>query len=175
MSLTLSVDGERWRAHLRATAERFPGLVPVAKGNGYGFTTGRLARRAQWLCDQDLAPTTADTLAVGTYSELPEVAQRYAGSLLVLTPWRPFGPALEATVDASLTRRLVHTVSRPEDLTDLLSRRPDARFVLERATSMQRHGLTARELWGTAEVLRGRGAPLEGVALHQLLPTFNDV
>ena len=42
MSLTLSVDGERWRAHLRATAERFPGLVPVAKGNGYGFTTGRL-------------------------------------------------------------------------------------------------------------------------------------
>ena len=45
MSLTLSVDGERWRAHLRATAERFPGLVPVAKGNGYGFTTGRLARR----------------------------------------------------------------------------------------------------------------------------------
>lgn len=166
MSLTLSVDGERWRAHLRATAERFPGLVPVAKGNGYGFTIGRLARRTQWLRDQDLAPTTADTLAVGTYSELPEVAQRYAGSLLVLTPWRPFGPALEATADASLTRRLVHTVSRPEDLTDLLSRRPDARFVLERSTSMQRHGLTARELWGTAEVLRGRGAHLEGVALH---------
>ncbi|MBU2073311.1 MAG: alanine racemase, partial [Actinobacteria bacterium] len=96
MSLTLSVDGERWRTHLRGTAERFPGLVPVAKGNGYGFTLGRLARRTQWLHDQELAPTTADTLAVGTYTELPEVAQRYAGFLLVLTPWRPFGPALDA-------------------------------------------------------------------------------
>mgnify|MGYP000692882946 CR=1 FL=1 len=54
MSLTLSVDGERWRAHLRTTAERFPGLVPVAKGNGYGFTIGRLARRTQWLLDQGI-------------------------------------------------------------------------------------------------------------------------
>ena len=57
--------------------------MPVAKGNGYGFTLGRLARKADWL--------GVDTLAVGTYDELPEVAQRYSGDLLVLTPWRPFG------------------------------------------------------------------------------------
>ena len=38
MSLTLTVDGERWRAHLREVAEATPGIVPVAKGNGYGFT-----------------------------------------------------------------------------------------------------------------------------------------
>ena len=31
---------------------------------------------------------------------------------------------------------------------------------------MQRHGLTARQLWAVAETLRGRGAHLEGVALH---------
>lgn len=166
MSLTLTVDGERWRHHLRGTAERHPGLVPVAKGNGYGFTLARLARRAQWLSEQGLHPTTADTVAVGTYAELPHVADRYAGSLLVLTPWRPFGPAVEATGDAKLVRRLVHTVSREQDLHDLLERRPDARFVLERATSMQRHGLAARELWSAAAALRGRGARLEGVALH---------
>lgn len=166
MSLTLTVDGERWRAHLRATAEAHPGLVPVCKGNGYGFTLGRLARRTQWLLDQDLAPTTADTIAVGTYAELPEVSTRYAGSLLVLTPWRPFGPAVDALADDALAKRLVHTVSRLEDLHDLLGRRPGARVVLERATSMQRHGLTARELWAAAESLRGRGTRLEGVALH---------
>ena len=84
MSLTLTVDGDRWRAHLRGFAEATPGLVPVAKGNGYGFTLGRLARKAEWL--------GVDTLAVGTYEELPEVAHRYAGDLLVLTPWRPFHP-----------------------------------------------------------------------------------
>ena len=37
------------------TAE--PGLVPVAKGNGYGFTLGRLARKAQWLTTRASAST----------------------------------------------------------------------------------------------------------------------
>ena len=57
MSLTLSVDGERWRGHLRRFAQATPGLVPVAKGNGYGFTLGRLARKAQWLADRVSAAT----------------------------------------------------------------------------------------------------------------------
>jgi alanine racemase len=162
MSLTLTVDGDRWRSQLRAVAEATPGLVPVAKGNGYGFTLGRLARKAQWLHDQGLG---ADTLAVGTYDELPEVANRYSGSLLVMSPWRPFGAALE--VDPALAPRVIHTVSRTDDVADLLSRRPDARFVLERATSMLRHGLTARELWAAARVVTEHPkAQPEGVALH---------
>src|SRR3954471_5614615 len=159
MSLTLTVDGERWRAHLRAVAEAPPGLVPVAKGNGYGFTLGRLARRSQWLHDLGLG---VDTVAVGTYDELSHVASRFDGDLLVMTPWRPFEAAVE--VDPRLAPRLVHTVSRLEDLTDLLARQPDARLVLERVTSMLRHGLTARELRAAARVLREhRGARLEGV------------
>ena len=157
MSLTLTVDGDRWRRHLRAYADATPGLVPVAKGNGYGFTLGRLARKAQWL--------GLDTLAVGTYDELPAVADRYDGSILVLTPWRPFGAALE--VDPALTRRVIHTVSRTEDLAGLLDRQPDARFLLERATSMLRHGMTARGLWAAAREVAARpGARVEGVALH---------
>src|SRR4051812_22926393 len=122
MSLTLTVDGDRWRDHLRSLATAEPGLVPVAKGNGYGFTLGRLARKAQWLHDQGLG---VDTIAVGTYEELPQVAGRYDGKLLVLTPWRPFGAALE--VDAAYAGRVIHTISRAVDLPDLLERRPDAR------------------------------------------------
>jgi hypothetical protein len=122
----------------------------VAKGNGYGFTLGRLARRAAWL--------GADTLAVGTYEELPEVASRFGGDLLVLTPWRPWVDDL----DASLADRVVHTVSRPADHAALLGRQPRARVVLERMTSMLRHGMSARELWG-ADL---SGARFEGVALH---------
>ena len=162
MSLTLTVDGDRWRRHLRAYADATPGLVPVAKGNGYGFTLGRLARKAAWL--------GMDTLAVGTYDELPEVASRYDGSLLVLTPWRPFGAALE--VDPSLAKRVIHTVSRTEDVAGLLDRQPHARFLLERATSMLRHGTTARGLWAAAREVAARpGAKVEGVALH--LPLAN--
>src|SRR6476659_6075594 len=165
MSLTLTVDGERWRAHLREVAAANPGLVPVAKGNGYGFTLGRLARRAQWLDEQRLHDTGVDTLAIGTYDELPHVAQRFAGSLLVLTPWRPFGAALG--VPEALADRVVHTVGRAEDLEELRRRRPDAPFVLERVTSMLRHGLSARELWSLAPVLRAHPrARLEGIAMH---------
>ena len=162
MSLTLTVDGDRWRGHLRAVADAEPDLVPVAKGNGYGFGLGRLARKAEWLRQR---AGCCDTLAVGTYDELPEVSSRYAGDLLVLTPWRPFGAALE--VDPDLADRVVHTVSRADDLSDLLGRQPDARFVLERTTSMLRHGMAARELWAAARSLSdfSRARP-QGVALH---------
>jgi len=155
MSLTLTVDGERWRRHLRTVADQTPGLVPVAKGNGYGFGIGRLARKTGWL--------GADLLAVGTYEELPEVMQRFDGDLLVMTPWRP----TEATVPDNLpARRVIHTVSRLVDLLALLDRQPEARLVLERMTSMRRHGMTADELRSAANLLERRPARVEGVALH---------
>ncbi|MEO6512253.1 MAG: alanine racemase [Nocardioides sp.] len=158
MSLTLSVDGDRWRTHLKEVAAAQPGLVPVVKGNGYGFGLGRLARKAEWL--------GVDTLAVGMYDELPEVASRYSGELLVMTPWRPFGAALE--VDPAVRPRVVHTLSRVQDVRELRERDPDARFVLEVRTSMLRHGLSARDLRGAAEALGpGHGGRcFRGIALH---------
>ncbi|MFC5731257.1 MULTISPECIES: alanine racemase [Nocardioides] len=160
MSLTLTVDGPRWRGHLEAVAAAHPGIVPVAKGNGYGFTLGRLARKAQWLADRG---HDVRTLAVGTYDELPEVATRWHGDLLVLTPWRPWVPLPEPATG----KRVVHTVSRLADLRDLLHADPTARLVLERMTSMRRHGMAARELWEAGELLRKHpGARVEGLALH---------
>lgn len=158
MSLTLTVDGDRWRGHLRRVAEQTPGLVPVLKGNGYGFGLHRLARKSQWL--------GVDTVAVGTYAELPDVAPRFDGDLLVLTPWRPFGAALE--LDDQIAPRVIHTVSRVEDAVDLLERQPGARFVLELVTSMLRHGLDRRGLEAAAQVLadRTRTPRLEGIAIH---------
>jgi alanine racemase len=155
VSLTLTVDGDRWRGHLRSVADATPGLVPVAKGNGYGFGLGRLARKAQWL--------GSDTLAVGTYAELPEVMQRFDGDLLVLTPWRP---GHSEVPDGLPARRVVHTVSRLVDLLSLLDVQPSARMVLERMTSMRRHGMSADELRSAARLLERRPALLEGVAFH---------
>src|ERR1700733_4256594 len=43
MPLTLYVDHEAWHQHLKAKVAEDPGLVPVAKGNGYGFTVPLLA------------------------------------------------------------------------------------------------------------------------------------
>ncbi len=177
MSLVLTVDGDRWRAHLEGLAKTNPGLVPVDKGNGYGFGLGRLARKAQWMADRGLG---VDTLAVGTYDELPEVRQRYGGDLLVLTPWRPArstggDPAIEATYQEPLSRRVIHTLSRLDDVTELVTRQPGSRVVLERATTMHRHGMTAKELRAAGRALRdlrrrGLDHRLEGVAIHMPLP-----
>jgi hypothetical protein len=150
MPLTLYVDGPRWREHLRTTADQDPGLVPVAKGNGYGFTVGRLARRTAWL--------GADTIAVGTYAEVPEVAQRFSGDILVLEPWRPFLPAL------SYGDRIVHTVGRAEDLAALADVDGTPRVVLEALTSMNRHGFDINALAAVAS--SARGVRVEGHAAH---------
>lgn len=150
MSLSLYVDGDRWRAHLRGLLESHPGLVPVIKGNGYGLGNHRLARKATWL--------GVDTVAVGTYAEVEDVRTRFDGTILVLTPWRPFEQRVV------YGDRIVHTVGRPEDLAALAARGDRPRVVLERMTSMLRHGFSARELRESAPLLRG--VSVDGAALH---------
>jgi alanine racemase len=170
MSLTLTVDGDRWRTHLLATVTKHPGIVPVAKGNGYGLSVARLARRAQWLAEHaDQTGAPLDLLAVGTYDEIEQAASRYSGDLLVLTPWRPFGAALR--LDRRTAPRVVHTVSRPDDLAALRERDPQARFVLEQLTSMLRHGMSRRDLAAAAEALGPGRTGLRGVAMHLPLNT----
>ncbi|HEX6247296.1 MAG TPA: alanine racemase [Nocardioidaceae bacterium] len=151
MSVSLYVDGDRWRSHLRAVMATHPTLVPVIKGNGYGFGNARLARKSAWL--------GVDTVAVGTYAEVDDVRSRFDGTILVLTPWRPFEQRVV------YDDRVVHTVGRLEDLRDLLAREDRPRVVLERMTSMRRHGFSARELFEAAGMLTD-GVRLEGVALH---------
>jgi alanine racemase len=153
MTLTLYVDGDRWRAHLERVRDSHPGIVPVAKGNGYGFGIARLGELSTWL--------GVDTVAVGTYAEVPEIAKAFDGTVLVLTPWRP-------TEQRSVyDDHVVHTVGRIDDLRALTRRVERPRVVLERMTSMRRHGFSARELreavqlWAEVGVVR-----LEGVALH---------
>lgn len=150
MSLDLYVDGPRWRAHLRTTADAHPGIVPVAKGNGYGFGLAGLARRTQWL--------GSDTIAVGTYHEVEEVRRRFDGDILVLEPWRPFHAEL------TYGRRLIHTVGRQVDLAELAVRDDHPRVVLEGLTSMRRHGFSMSDLLAASSA--ARGVRVDGHALH---------
>src|SRR6476619_2419824 len=150
MPLTLYVDGERWRAHLQRVRDAHPGIVPVLKGNGYGFGLERLAQRAAWL--------GVDTVAVGSYAEVAPVVPHFNGSVMVLTPWRPFEH--KAVFDT----HVVHTVGRLDDLRALSGRDAKPRVVLERLTSMRRHGFSARDLREAATHLDG--VAVEGVAMH---------
>jgi alanine racemase len=150
--LTLYVDGDRWRANLLRVRDTHPGIVPVIKGNGYGFGVERLAARAAWL--------GVDTVAVGMYHEVLPVAAAFRGSVMVLSPWRPF------ETRATFEGHVIHTVGRLEDLRALGERSGEQRprVVLERLTSMRRHGFSARDLRAAAEHLEG--VAVEGVAVH---------
>lgn len=159
MTLTLYVDAERWRSHQKHVLEAYPGLVPVAKGNGYGFGVGRLAAEARMF--------GADTLAIGSYREIPEARAEFDGDLLVLEPFRPFTPT---THDPGV----IHTVSRLVDLQTLADgpsgpdgRRP--RVVLELLTSLSRFGMSVADLGAVPGLLDG--VRLEGCALHLPLPS----
>src|SRR5690606_30942993 len=129
----------------------------VVKGNGYGFGNARLAAEAEKL--------GIDLLAIGTYDELPAVRTAYSGDVLVLSPWRP-------GVETPRDDRLVHTVSRPDDLEQLARTAAPTRVVLELLTSMRRHGLTAAGVAALAPLISDPPDPryadtrIEGFALH---------
>ena len=143
MPLVLHVDSDRWRDHLRSTWN--PDIVPVAKGNGYGFGNHRLFAEARAL--------GARTVAVGTYFEVPADPRE---DVVVLSPWRPF-------LEVPQSKNVIHTVSR---LADLVSIPAGSRVLIEVMTSMRRHGIGARELRHTMLLNALDRIRFEGWSLH---------
>lgn len=160
--LTLTIQAERWREHLARTSAR-ASVVPVAKGNGYGFGRERLAAEAQRL--------GADALAVGTASEVGSVRDAFAGDVVVLTPWRADD---HDAVALATDPRVISTVSREVDLAALAAgAEPAPRVLLELRTSMRRHGMelaearSAIDLMEVRDAAAGRpGVVLEGWSIH---------
>ena len=155
MSFVLHVDGERWRAgHDRFVADH-PGVVPVIKGNGYGF--GR-----DVLCAES-ARMGVPMVAVGTYAEVPSALAEFAGDVLVMEPYRA---AIHTGQPQVADRRLINTVTTHADVSSLRGVVGGARVVVEGLTSMNRFGAPAAdvaELAGSADAV--------GVTLHLPLGT----
>lgn len=156
MSFDLQLDSTRWRKHLDTVLAEMPQLIPVVKGNGYGFGRERLYAEASRL--------GADTIGVGTQFEVSEALERFAGDIQVLTPWRSFLPSVDSS-------RVIHTISRAADLTELADTQPGARVVLELETSMARFGMGADELTKCRDALGS--FVLEGVTVHLPLRRSN--
>lgn len=151
MAFDLTIRAADWRAHLAQARTARPGIVPVIKGNGYGLGRRRLAAESVRL--------GVDLVAVGTYEEAEEMLASFPGDVQVLTPWRPFSPRVADP-------RLIHTVSRVEDVDGLARSIPGARVVVEALSSMARHGLDRHSLAEAARRIESSGLVLEGLALH---------
>ena len=131
MAFVLDVNAPVWREHLNLTVSGRPGLAPVIKGNGYGFGRDLLASEADAL--------GVDMIAVGTSHEAESAVEHFAGDVQILTPWRSF-------LHTAPHPRVIHTVSRIEDLDELARIAPGSKIVLDFETSMKRHGFQASQL-----------------------------
>jgi hypothetical protein len=132
MTVVLTVDEGAWQGHIAQVASIVgnEALIPVVKGNGYGFGRGWLARRA--------VAGGAATIAVGTVHEVPE-ATGLGATVVVLTP------SIATDVD-DLPTDAVLTIGSAAHARDLIARRHRARVIVKLVSSMRRYGLDADEL-----------------------------
>ena len=75
MTIRLAVNEPRWLAHVQSVAKAMPGLVPVVKGNGYGFRRWNL---------MEIAGELSREVAVGTVFEVRDTPSHLTP--IVLTP-----------------------------------------------------------------------------------------
>ncbi len=143
MTLRLTVDTDDWRAHVDHVARGYPGLVPVVKGNGYGFGRRPLAA---------IAAELGDTLAVGTVHELDHLP---AGvTAVVLTPAaRPPDSAAAVLTVGSVAH--VHALDGWP-----------GRVLVKLASSVRRFGATNETLVPVMTAARAAGLDVIGFSVH---------
>jgi alanine racemase len=144
VTLRLEVDAAAWRAHVATWASTVDGLVPVVKGNGYGFGRAWLAAEAAGL---------ADTIAVGTVHELADLPA--VDRVVVLTPSLEPPPSTTAS-----GATVVPTVGAEAHL-DALSGWGGP-VLVKLASSMRRYG-RGPEL---VDAARAAGLDVIGVSVH---------
>jgi len=122
MTLRLSVDSDVWNSHVAATAARLGEVMPVVKGNGYGFGRGVLMAHA--------ARISGD-VAIGSVHELNDLP----GGLrpFVLTP-------VGAGVGAITRRDAVLAVGSVRDLDVLATLGATNPIVIKVESSVHRYG-----------------------------------
>ena len=148
--LSLYVNKSAWYAHQSRFAAENPGLIPVVKGNGYGFTLPVLAQAAALLG----VGAGVDQVAVGTAQEARVVLENCPHDVIVLEPF------LSAANEYAMPERVIHTAGSVAAIRRLVGHR----MLVECRSSLHRQGVPRESLH---EVRRALGAwRPEGFSLH---------
>jgi alanine racemase len=154
--MRLTIRTALWRSHVARVASSIDGLVPVVKGNGYGF--GR-----RWLAET--AAEFADTIAVGTIHELDELPPSVTA--VVLTPSLTV-PILTVSSSRSgphgCAASPILTVGNDAHLSALAGW--NGRVVVKIESSMRRYGQSPRHAGMLIDTARRRGLDVAGVSIH---------
>jgi len=163
MGLRLSVQRTAWLHSVDDAASTRPGLVPVVKGNGYGFGRPTLMPIAARLA----AAHGADgQLAVGTVYEAHDVP---TGSVaLVLTPH------IDAIPD-TVPSTAILTVGNVDHVRALERHGWTGRVSIKLASSMRRYGVCAEALPAVVGEAASAGLDLESFSIHLPLTGGDDV
>jgi hypothetical protein len=155
MPLSLHVDGQKWRSHLGAMLSAKPGLVPVVKGNGYGFGLEFLGSEATRL--------GVDTVAVGLASEVVKVRSTFAGEIIILSPDQEYSDLSDSKV--------IQTISSLAVLQKIDTK---ANLIIEIRTPLNRHGIAPSELNQAMAIIKDRGLKFRGFTLHLPIAEIDD-
>jgi hypothetical protein len=153
VTLRLTVQRDAWLAALRTAAVRFDDIVPVIKGNGYGFGAPVLMQHAILL---------ADTVAVGTVFESRTVPTSHAPMILT-----PVGNDMAAL---TVHPRSILTVGSTQHVATLRRLGFGGRVVIKLRSSMNRYGIGEHDIDTMCRAVRDAGLEHAGWSLHPPLP-----
>ncbi|MGK0275474.1 MAG: alanine racemase [Ilumatobacter sp.] len=142
MTVRLTIRTAIWRSQVARVVNAVDGLVPVIKGNGYGFGRNWLANTAAEFCD---------TVAVGTVHELDGLPDELTA--VVLTP----------TLSAPTSTNPILTIGADEHLAALAGW--NGRVLVKLASPMRRFGRDATLI----DRALASGLEVVGVSIHPQL------
>jgi len=162
MTLRLAVDSSAWRRHVRDTIETLGDVLPVVKGNGYGFGRRTLMSHA--------AELSAD-VAVGTVHELADVPTTMRP--FVLTPvGRGVVEALGTPNAPTMRPDAVFVVASQRDLQVLAQIGGQNPVVIKVESSMHRYGISPSQAAALRASAEAAGHPVVAWSVH--LPLTGD-
>ncbi len=148
MSLRLSVQRRAWQQSVEAQAALRPGLIPVVKGNGYGFGRATL---------MPIAGQLSNHIAVGSVYEASDVP--HTQTAIVLTPHVGQLPT-HLPPSAVLTMADIHHVST------VAAQGWTGDVVIKLQSSMRRYGTTSDNLPFLEQAVRDARCTPVAYSLH---------
>ncbi len=151
MTLRLTVRRDDWLRHVSDTARQFGDMVPVVKGNGYGFSRNALIHHAISMARQ---------IAVGTVFEAHDVPSTH--DALVLTPL--------ITPHTPIPANAILSVGSMAHVDALVASGFTGRVLIKLRSSMMRFGATRDELPDLVKRVNDVGLKHVGWSIHPPLP-----
>ena len=150
MTLQLSVDSAAWGRHVSETANSLGDLIPVVKGNGYGFGRTTLIERAVKI---------SRDIAIGTIFEAHDVPSDCRAFVLT-----PVGKVLPPS--KNLSKNLVLTVGAVHHVQNLRDVGWRGEVVIKLRSSMNRYGADLNELQALVAAVQDAGLIQIGWSVH---------